>query len=77
LLKYSLYKSNGINDRQHLCITPLPVFTLVIVHQYSAPCTICRSIFCRASRYQVLFGSALIWSILQGKELRDIKNALI
>ena len=29
LIRYSLYKLNRIGDKQHPCLTPLPIFTLL------------------------------------------------
>jgi len=40
LVRYSLYKLNRIGDKQHPCLTPLPIFTLLISPQFSRTLTL-------------------------------------
>ena len=72
LVRHALYTLNRIGDKQHPCLTPLLVFTLLISRLFSR--TLTRwvmykwlSIFFRASQYQFPLGSAFIWSSWLGQ----------
>ena len=39
LVRYSLYKLNRIGDNQHPCLTPLPIFTLLVSSRFSRTLT--------------------------------------
>jgi len=39
LVRHSLYKLNRIGDKQHPCLTPLPVFTLLVSSRFSQTLT--------------------------------------
>ena len=64
-VRHSLYKLNRIGDKQHPCLTPLPVWTLLVSPRYSCSLTFCSiynlliNIFL-ANRYQFSLRSALI-----------------
>jgi len=40
LLRHSLYKLNRISDKQHPCLTPLPIFTLCVPPRFSHTLTL-------------------------------------
>ena len=56
LITYLPYKSNRFGDKQHPCLTPLPIFLSPgpVLVQPSDPCTISWSICFRVSRYWLL-----------------------
>jgi len=39
LVRHSLYKLNRIGDKQHPCLTPLPIFTLLVAPRFSRTLT--------------------------------------
>jgi hypothetical protein len=40
LVIHSLYRLNRIGDKQHHCLTPLPIFTLLVSPQFSRTLTL-------------------------------------
>ena len=40
LVRYSLYKLNRIGDKQHPCLIPLPIFTLLVSPRFSSTLTL-------------------------------------
>ena len=72
LVRHSLYKLNRIGDKQHPCLTPLPVCTLLVSPRSSRILTLWSMYsllinLLYANRYHLSLGSALIRSSLHGQ----------
>ena len=66
MVSYMLYKLKRISDKQHPCLTPLAVFTILVSSRSSFSLTLCPFFF-HASQYQFTLGSALIWPSLHSQ----------
>jgi hypothetical protein len=71
LVRSSLYKLHRMDDKEHSCLTPLPVYSLLVSHWSSCTehfglCKVCWWIFFRFIRHLYSLVPALVWSTLQG-----------